>query len=69
MTKLFIATDYDDMDEDDVIDDQTLSSGATELEAVESFTKLVKRTPKFVYEIVNKKQVTTQTPRYSFVSE
>ena len=69
MTKLFIATDYDDMDKDDEIDDHGISSGATELEAVESFAKFVQRTPKFVYEIVNKKQVTIQTPKYGFVEE
>ncbi len=69
MTKLFIATDYNDSVRDDDIDNHRIIAGATELKAAETYEKLMNRTPKFVYEIVNKKQVTIQTPRYGFVEE
>jgi hypothetical protein len=69
MTKLFIATDYNDSVRDDDIDNHRLIAGATELKAAETYGRLMSKAPKFVYEIVNKKQVTIQTPKYGFVEE
>lgn len=64
MTKIFIATDYDNFSENDSLNKHYFNASETELQAVEQYGKNMHRAPKFVYEVVNKKEVILQTPKY-----